>query len=311
MKLSLQKKWGGGFVHVRAGAIVTVAHDHQVATSSYMPESHAEGSRRTFAPSERWMTAKVGDLAFELVAVATGKRVATSYLSGAAIGLMRYDDAPAPAHWFTPSVGWRVSFPREPLSAGMTQDQMYAAILRCKYAPPGVRVITFDLELPRTSDDPTGKHMLGYVSAWFQDAYTLGPDPTGEHSAPNKKVNDRLARSVIRSRIPDLGPFDPELARPTGHLIGFVHTDKKKTPGCYTLHCQPTGETDDYGATAFQVAALTTCRPVPSSLLPVDIFDHAYYERACGVTEGDCPHGWIQTTCTACRAAVATPAVAS
>lgn len=108
MKISLDRSWRPGVVWVRGSRVCKVAHDHQVPTKMQNIAETGE-KRRTFdAP---WVTAKVGDLAVEVVAVKTGNVMGFSYISGDAIALNRYTDTPS--HWFVEAKALKLNFADE------------------------------------------------------------------------------------------------------------------------------------------------------------------------------------------------------
>lgn len=242
MKLSVQRKLG--FLHVRAGKIVTVAHDHQVSVSSYDPQG---------APTQRrfdgkWVTAKVGDVAFEIVGVKANKVLGHSYISGDALALNRYGDCPA--HWFAPGSGWHVEFPTEGVLSGKTPAQMIAAVLRCKYAP--CHVVVFEQALPTHADDRTGDKLVKHVADWFMNAYQY--EPTEEAEAP---------------------PDDAIIQR--AHFLAHLHSTNKK--GCHVgLHFQPPQQASEFCAQPFQTQMLLAS----TDLERVDIFDGGGFEERLG-----------------------------
>lgn len=86
MNLSPRKKFGA--THVRAGRILQVKTDHPISKMGdnihyYKP--HHKGN-------DDWVVCNVGDVAVEVVQVRKNKFLGYSYLSGPAIGTMRYSN---------------------------------------------------------------------------------------------------------------------------------------------------------------------------------------------------------------------------
>jgi len=175
MKLSVRKRWG--FVHVRGGRVLTVSHDHQVSTSTFdrrvdeaiapTPESSLRlgakpNQKRTF--DAKWVTAKVGDLAVEILAQKTGKLLGYTYLCGDAINVIRYVSEQEPgrvASWFTPGRGLRFSIPLE-----LELEQFITSVMGIKYS--GADVACARLE---TSDEGHMEAALnGLLAAYAYEA---------------------------------------------------------------------------------------------------------------------------------------------
>lgn len=92
MKLSLERKWG--YAQIRGGRVLKVVHEHPVSTEGYNPRVDGEtnpltGEAPKPAGTEKWRTARVGDLAVEVVMVKTGKVWGLVYLTGPAINIWR------------------------------------------------------------------------------------------------------------------------------------------------------------------------------------------------------------------------------
>lgn len=143
MKLSVTNKLG--FLRVHGGSVLRVAHDHQIATISY--NSSVDRDRSSTQPStvhgimpfkprdvgEKWSTAKVGDIAVEIISKKTQKLIGHAYLTGAAINLIRYASAtPAPPHFFEPGLGIRID--PTPPSIDFPPAKFVAAMMVVKYA---------------------------------------------------------------------------------------------------------------------------------------------------------------------------------
>ena len=167
MKLSLERKFGT--LHVRPGRLLTVAHDHQVLTSTV---TIAEGEQhvRKFAPDEKWVTAEEGDLAVEVVAVKTGKVIAYSYIAGEATQLMLYTQPQN--HWFTPAACVRADLSKMDLS--LEPAQIMAGIIAMKYAP--VDVVVFEAETETRED-------IQALMKIFERGYCMVPDELTDEQA--------------------------------------------------------------------------------------------------------------------------------
>lgn len=248
MKISVKPKLG--WLHARAGKVVTVAHDHQVSVTSYDPNGDSGRQRRTF--DTKWMTARVGDVAFEIVGVKAGKVLGHSYISGDATALNRYGDCPP--HWFAPTAGWRVEFPVDGEASGKTHGQMIAAILRCKYAPDPCRIVVFELVLPTHADDPTGDQLVKRVAEWFMQAYQYEPADSDPGMDPQSlPPEDALVRHA--------------------HVLAHLHSTGKK--GCHVgLHFQPPAHASAHAAQLFQTQLLLAS----VDLERVDVFDQDGFE---------------------------------
>jgi hypothetical protein len=175
MKLSVKKRWG--FVHVRGGRVLTVSHDHQISTSTFdrqvdeaiapTPESSLRlgakpNQKRTF--DAKWVTAKVGDLAVEIVAQKTGRILGYTYLCGDAINVIRYaneGEAERVASWFSVGRGLRFIIPLE-----LELEQFIAAVMGIKYS--GADIACARLEV---SDDGHMEAALnGLLAAYGYEA---------------------------------------------------------------------------------------------------------------------------------------------
>lgn len=214
MNLTLVRKLG--MVHVRAGQLLAVAHDHQVPTNG-QSTAEPEEYRRRFG-GEKWVTAHIGDLAVEIVAVGNGKVIGHSYIAGDAIQLNRYQ--PAPAHFFVPARVLRADLSR--LSSSMTFEQVMGAFVAMKYAAAPVCV--FDLVVDGRPDVETAMNVIS-------KAYQYVPSHQTDEDAMS----------------------DPTIA----HVIGAVSIkgDKK---GLGLLHLQPPRHASDWACSGFQNQLLGT-----------------------------------------------------
>lgn len=138
MKLSLDKKLG--WIQVKGQRLVEVTHEHQVPTRTENVLDPHEPKR-----DAKWVTAKLGDYAVEMVAVKTGNVVGYSYLSGDAIRLNLYRDK-APDHWFKDAVMKRLELECDAFIEHVLRKQdgarLLAGLLRAKYFA-GASLITF------------------------------------------------------------------------------------------------------------------------------------------------------------------------
>lgn len=211
MKLSIKRRFG--FVQVRGGRVVTVTHDHQIPIGT---ESSIEDKRYARKWSgEKWVTAKIGDLAIEIFAVKTDKLLGYSYLSGNAIRLNLYRNDVE--HWFEAAKVYRVK--TEPLEQQeMTPEQFVAGMMRCKYAD--ARVVVFHMFVKTKDDLMTAcevfKHSYGYAPFDVSDEQ--------EYSAPTNLL------AHIESRKPEhhalmhfQPPKDSQEYAATGFQIELVH----------------------------------------------------------------------------------------
>ena len=119
MKLSIKPRFG--CVCVRGGQILVVHAEHAVPTSGYdasadqitsegprLASSQPTFQRRTF--DDPWVTAKVDDLAIEVISVKTEVVLGYAYIGGGALNLIRYvsdRDRETARTWFTPGKGIR------------------------------------------------------------------------------------------------------------------------------------------------------------------------------------------------------------
>jgi len=162
MKLSLKKKFG--MIHVRGGRLLRVAHDHQVPTTT---QTMAEPERYQCTwQGEKWVTARVGDIAVEIIAVKTGTIIGYSYLAGDAIRLNLYRSN-APAHWFCASKGLRADT-NSMIDSDSDPHTFVAGVLDCKYG--AADVVVFDVIV----DD--GQENLRAVGEAFTHAYSYEPE---------------------------------------------------------------------------------------------------------------------------------------
>lgn len=113
MKMSVSRRLG--FVHVRGGHVKTVAQAHEVETNSYnRAPDKSRGRKSPRAFNATTMTAQVGDLALEIIAVGTERLLGFGYLSGDAINLCRYvhdADRDQVSSWMTDGSGLRFTLP--------------------------------------------------------------------------------------------------------------------------------------------------------------------------------------------------------
>jgi hypothetical protein len=152
MKMSVKRMWGA--VQVRGGRILVVSHDHQVSTNGYDargddPKIHvAETEERIrqetgslpFMPrtfDAKWINAKVGDLAVEVISVKNGRVLGYAYLSGGSINVFRYvndTDRDLVAGWFSTGKGLR-------FEVSLTDpEQFICSMMALKYSGAHVAV---------------------------------------------------------------------------------------------------------------------------------------------------------------------------
>lgn len=214
MKLSLKRKLG--FVHVKASRLLMVAHDHQVTTGT---ENALDPADRRADDGTKWVTARIGDLAIEMVAVQTGNVIGYSYIAGDAIRLNLYRAA-APAHWFTDAkaVRWDMTWLEQDLERSrrgqphqVGVEDLIAGAMKLKYC--GADVVVLNL----TCDAEDGKNAAGVL----QGAFSYVADGSADNDA---------------------------------HLLGLI--EEKKTETIVAIHSQPARHSSNQCANAFQVALL-------------------------------------------------------
>lgn len=135
MKLSAERRFG--FIHAKGGKLLRVAHAHQVSLAGFDNRNDHERDPdtgevkklpRRFDPGQTWCTADVGDLALEVLNHQKDDRLLGHvYLSGKAVGIIRY--SPAPDHWFGPA-----ELRRFDLRTITEPDEAAGAILAMKHA---------------------------------------------------------------------------------------------------------------------------------------------------------------------------------
>lgn len=155
MKMSVRPMFGA--TQVRGGRVLVVSHEHQVSTRGYdarsdAPEVHAttdEERMRQIAGAlpfkarqfdAKWTSAKIGDLAVEIVEAKNGRILGYAYTSGASINVIRYvndADRGAVAAWFSTGKGLRFS----PTGAE-SAEQFLRCIMAIKYSGADVAVTT-------------------------------------------------------------------------------------------------------------------------------------------------------------------------
>lgn len=153
MKLSVKKRWG--FVHVRGGRVLTVIHDHQIPASTYdttvddvlsvTDAALALGAtpirKRVF--DAKWTTARIGDLAVEIVARKTDNMVGYAYYCGEAINQIRYvsgGERERVAAWFGAAKGLRFSIPLD-----VSPEQLVGGVMGLKYSGADLAAARIDL----------------------------------------------------------------------------------------------------------------------------------------------------------------------
>jgi hypothetical protein len=184
MKLSLRKHFG--FIHCTGGAIVRVASEHAVTGASIaLNDEHA----RIKPP--KWVFAKEGDLAVEIVAVKTGKVLGHCYLTGPAVQLHRYTEPQG--DWFKPATGKMFPIPLPYELHGKDEkerfDEMMAHISDLKYA--NVDVAAFEVQVKGKGEAKDASESISYMLRLEKDgddrkmtAHILGlvAEPRGKPS---------------------------------------------------------------------------------------------------------------------------------
>lgn len=123
MKLSIGRK--PGWVQVRGGRVRKVVREHRVHAHS-QNALDGETPRKPF--TQPMVLVKEGDLALEIIAVATGKVLGHAYLSGDAIQLNAYNTDPT---WYGDAIGMRADF--APLIA-LGPERVGPGLLELKFA---------------------------------------------------------------------------------------------------------------------------------------------------------------------------------
>lgn len=224
MKLSLFRRFG--FVHVRGGRALLVACDHQVPTGTQnyhdVNVKGAPSAARRFA--EKWVTAHVGDLAVEIVAVKTDNVIGYAYISGDATQLNLYR-ADAPMHWFELARGWRADLNARPVE---DPREMVAAVVACRFAAADVVCLPLELE---------SNAQLKAAFRFIADALQL---------APGDKTDVEL-----------------EAAHPrTPHILAMLTVEGKKDKGAATVHLQPKRDQREFCASPFHIGLAMSARLV-------------------------------------------------
>lgn len=258
--ISIERKLG--WTWVRGGRVVPVVKDHACTTKSYDPAHYAAGVKRTFRGD--WATARAGDLALEICAVATGNVIAHTYLTGEAQGLVNYGCVMS---WFGPHVlVWSATLAFERLRdfhrqgdalppqidgqaaidhrtpMGTYGDAM-ATVLRAVYAPPPVRIVRAEIR-----DLAPGE--VGPAAEWIAN------------TAAYRDADDQLVQ--------------------TAHVI--VHLAEAHRRGeVAVVHIVPPGVESDNGASGFQAALIGRSLDVPE----IDLWDDAAYHAACRAVAPD------------------------
>lgn len=220
MKLSLQPMLGA--VQVRGGRLLEVAHDHRVSTgtANMMAPAKDDKGRPAAKPfNSKWVNAKVGDLAMELVVVKTGRVLGVTYLSGDALQLNLYSND-LPPFWFTEAIGWSVFRPPFPAATEGHESRMLRAVERCKRSQ--ARLVAFVLEV--ATDKP---EELYRAHEWFWHAFAQLSDREAEHTQ-------------------------------IAHVMGFFQTKKKHKGPVALFHSQPPRDVDKYCASGFQIDLVNT-----------------------------------------------------
>lgn len=213
MKLSIKKTFGA--IHVRPGRLLRVAHDHQVPIASQAVNEPPQ-YLRTFEVGTKWVTATVGSLALEIVAVKTGVVMGYAYLSGPAIRLNLYRQD-APPHWFSPAraiIGSTLSLPGAISGAG-DYSAIVSGFMALKYSGADVVVIELEVDSEANMHDAMRLVQAGYCH--------IPADMTDEQA----KVDTTAA-----------------------HMIGAVHVRKTKMVGM--IHFQPPRDASEWCCAAFQ-----------------------------------------------------------
>jgi len=224
MKLSLKKK--PGWTHVRGGRLVRVAKSHPVPTSGWSPyaleyKKDLLGRPKPvarFAEGEKWVFAKEGDLAVEILAADSRASLGFSYISGPAIQLNRYREVEA--NFFEAASGKIVEIPN-PSTAQFTREQfaerVVTAIVGAKYGNDAINAFEYQARdddeaqlvarkiaevwysyAPADGDTTQRAHLLGvihgrksHINVHFQP-----PDAAGEFAATPFQVG--LVLSTLR-----------------------------------------------------------------------------------------------------------------
>lgn len=224
MKLSVKKRWG--FVHVRGGRVLVVAHDHQISSSTYdgtvddvvrVPDQSARlgampHKKRTF--DAKWTTAKIGDLAVEIFAQKTGKLLGYAYLCGEAINTVRYvleGELERVAAWFTPGRGLRFAIPLE-----LELEQFIAAVMVIKYGGADVACSRFEV----SSDAHMEAALNGLLAAYAYEAEGMVPTT---HMLVTSAVRKAKKMGTVHCQPPKHG--QPYAAQPFLHELLLSSTE--------------------------------------------------------------------------------------
>jgi hypothetical protein len=237
VKLSIAPRFG--HIHVRGGRLLKVAHDHQVPCTT---ENLAEPEEFKRRGSDKWVTAKIGDFAIELVAVKTGKVIGYSYLAGDAIRLHLYR-AGAPEHWFTPAQIQRADTTWLAAQATPDVSVLVGGMMGAKYGTADI--VVFEILV----DEPD----LSAAANVFPKAYCYEPaDP-----CPNEAhiIGRIVTRAGLRGPM-TLLHFQPPRHKNEHAIGGFQNTLLiDGTPGIEVF--------DPWKQAADQRAEATTTSPPP------------------------------------------------
>lgn len=170
VKLTLEKSGlHKGAVHVRAGKLVKVVLEHEVSLEGLdraQPAAvGAEAEPPQFVPGQKVTTAKVDDLAIEIVSVKTQRVIGHSYLNGGAVRVNRY--GPAMVDWFADA-----SMARLDMSSPHDFDDAVGMIFAARNA-------TVDLVLLGVQDAADPQAVMRFVGEWL---YAV--DESGKATSP-------------------------------------------------------------------------------------------------------------------------------
>lgn len=237
MKLSVTNKLG--FLRVRGGRILRVAHDHQIPTTTYnVSVDRARASQpgnieglMPFKPrdvGEKWATAKVGDVAVEIIAYKTQKLIGHAYLTGPALNLIRYASAtPAPPHFFELGLGIRVD--PTPPAQDFPPAKFVAAMMVVKYvskADVAVATILVPNQETAMSCARGLAQAYSYSPHSMTDDSPAGPEATAHFMATIKLTKGKAMTTIHLQPPKDAGeyaaqPFFHELVQSSVDLVDF------------------------------------------------------------------------------------------
>jgi hypothetical protein len=167
MQLVAKKKFGKAFTHVRAGRLLRVKTVHPI---------HKRGSNLDYDAKDGdsdWVFCEEGDLVAGVFEVKKKKFLGYSYLSGPAIGMMRYTEK-TPAHYDYDGDEIELRLLKIPVSKkSQTQDEYFDlvrdALRESKKGPMSVSVFSFS-----TPDQEEAHAFINGIAGYWDECEGTG-----------------------------------------------------------------------------------------------------------------------------------------